>query len=117
MCVVCPQLFEKLQVCPTSKSLTNSAVEHHISTRRYPCSSRSRQLSSEKLEFVKKEIDYLLESSSISRSESPVPSALHLVPKGQPGNFRLVGDYRKLNQQTVPDRYPTPSVTHLLHRL
>ena len=60
---------------------------------------------------------YLLESGIISRSEFPVSSALHLVPKGQPGNFRLVADYRKLNQQTVPDRYPTPSVTHLLHRL
>ena len=44
-------------------------------------------------------------------------SALHLVPKSQPGNFSLVGDYCKLNQQTVPDCYPTPSVTHILHRL
>ena len=43
--------------------------------------------------------------------------ALHLVPKGQPGNYRLVGNYRKLNQQTVPDCCPTPSVTHLLYRL
>ena len=54
------------------------SVEHHIVTRGYPCSSRPRQLSPEKLEFVKEEIDYLLKSGIISRSESPVSSsALH----------------------------------------
>ena len=102
---------------PNKHKPVKHSVVHHIVTKGYPSSSRPRQLSLEKLEFVKKEIDYLLESGIISRSESAVSSALHLVPKGQPGNFRLVGDYRKLNQQTVPDRYSTPSVTHLLHRL
>ena len=40
-----------------------------------------------------------------------------MVPKGETGKFRLVGDYRVFNQQTIPDLYPTPSVQHLLHRL
>ena len=40
-----------------------------------------------------------------------------MVPKGETGKFRLVGNYRVLNQQTIPDLYPTPSVQHLLYRL
>ena len=109
--------FPDLTTPPNKHKPVKHSVVHHIVTKGYLSSSRPRQFSPEKLEFVKKEIDYLLERGIISRSESPVSSALHLVPKGQPGNFRLLGDYRKLNQQTVPDRYPTPSVTHLLHRL
>ena len=109
--------FPNLTTPPNKHKPVKHSVHHHVITRGYPCSSRPRQLSLEKLEFVKKGIEYLLERGIISRSESPVSLALHLVSSGQPGNFRLVGDYCKLNQQTVSDCYPTLSVTHLLHRL
>ena len=92
-------------------------VVHHIVTNGHPCSARSRQLSPEKLAIVQEEIDYLLETGVISRSSSPFSFPLHILPKGETGKFRLVGDYRVLNQQTIPDLYPTPSVQHLLHRL
>ena len=92
-------------------------VVHHIVTNGHPCSTRSRQLSPEKLAIVQEEIDYLLETGVISRSSSLFSSPLHMVPKGETGKFRLVGDYRVLNQHTIPDLYPTPSVQHLLARL
>ena len=53
----------------------------------------------------------------ISRSNSNYASPLHLVPKKNSGKFPLVGDYRNLNRQTIPDLYPTPSVQSLLHRV
>ena len=65
-------LFPDLTTTPNKHKPVKHSVEHHIITGGYPCSSRPRQLSPEKLEFVKKEIDYLLESGIISRSESPI---------------------------------------------
>ena len=71
----------------------------------------------EKLEVVCNEIEYLLEAGIISRCNSNDASPLHLVPKKNSGNFRLVGVYRNLNRQTIADLFPTPSVQSLLHRL
>ena len=73
--------FPDLTTPPNKHKPVKHSVVHHIVTKGYPSSSRPRQLSSEKLEFAKKEIDYFLKSSIISHSESPVSLALHLVKR------------------------------------
>ena len=59
----------------------------------------------------------MLKAGYITRSSSEYSSPIYLVPKKETGIFRLVGDYRALNQQIIPDRYPTPSVQNQLRRL
>ncbi|KAJ8398568.1 hypothetical protein AAFF_G00420960 [Aldrovandia affinis] len=52
----------------------------------------------------------------VRRSNSPWASPLHMVPKSD-GGCRPCGDYRRLNDDTTPDRYPVPHVQDFSARL
>ena len=52
----------------------------------------------------------------IHRSSSPWASPLHMVQKPD-GSWRPCGDYRRLNTQTIPDRYLLPNFVDFTSRL
>jgi hypothetical protein len=63
----------------------------------------------------------LLQEGIIEESNSPWKSPILVVPKkvdasGQE-KFRLVVDYRKLNEKTVGNAYPLPDITEILDQL
>ena len=69
-------------------------------------------------EEVRKQISKLIETGVIGPSNSPYNSPLWIVPKkaDEKGNkkWRLVIDYRGLNEKTVGDAYHLPNINEIL---
>ncbi|KAH8362545.1 hypothetical protein KR084_009857, partial [Drosophila pseudotakahashii] len=73
-------------------------------------------------DFVTKEIDDLLKNGIIQKSVSPYNNPIWVVDKNgidEDGKrkIRLVLDFRKLNERTIPDRYPMPNISMILGNL
>ena len=84
-------------------------VRHHIITKGPPVHAQPRRLAPEKLPIAKEEFQTLLELGIARRSKSPYSSPLHVAPKPD-GKWRPCGDFRRLNCNTVDDRYPIPRI-------
>ena len=84
-------------------------VRHHIPTSGNPVQSRARRLDPEKLAVAKAELEKLVDLGIAYRGKSEWSSPLLVTTKPN-GGWRVCGDYRRLNNQTVDDRYPVRSL-------
>ena len=91
-------------------------TQHHIEIVGPPVASRVRRLSPEKMVILKREINKLLDLGVLKPSDSDYASPVHLVPKKN-GEYRVTGDFRLLNKQTKPDKYPIPFLTDFVDEI
>ncbi|XP_058448226.1 uncharacterized protein LOC131428341 [Malaya genurostris] len=70
---------------------------------------------------VKKQINKLLEDGIVRPSRSAWTAPVWVVPKKPDASgekkFRMVIDYRKVNEKTIPDKYPMPEIGYVLDQL
>lgn len=110
------QEFREITMPAEMRTSTHSDVTHHIVTRGPPVASKVRRMHPDKVKAAKEEFRLMCEMGICRPSSSSWASPLHCVLKKN-GQFRFVGDYRRLNHVTQPDRYPVPHIHDLLHSL
>lgn len=78
-----------------------------------PVKSRAYRVSHKENEYIREQLDEMLEAGIITPSQSPWSSPVVLVKK-RDGTRRFCVDYRKLNSKTKPTRYPLPLIDEIL---
>lgn len=102
-------------------SFTNQ-IKHNIpTTDEVPIYVKSYRYPYVHKDEVKRQISEMLSQGIIRPSYSPWSSPVWIVPKKKDASgkqkWRLVIDFRKLNEKTVTDRYPLPNITEILDKL
>lgn len=100
-----------------------SAVKHRIRTNpgAEPIFTKSYRYPKVHEEEVREQVQKLKKDGIIRDSSSPWSSPLWIVPKKTDASgkkkWRMVIDFRKLNDLTVADNYPLPNITEILDQL
>jgi hypothetical protein len=66
--------------------------------------------------FLRKWLDEELKKGFIRPSKSLYPSPTFLIKKKN-RDYQVVQDYKTLNEFTIPDKHPLPSITNLIEQL
>jgi len=100
-----------------------NVLEHEIKTDlgKPPINIRQYRLPEAHKEEIRRQVDKMLNDGIITPSKSPWNSPIILVPKkaGPDGQkkWRLVVDFRKLNDITVKQVFPIPRIDEILDQL
>uniref|UniRef100_A0AAG5DPC1 RNA-directed DNA polymerase n=1 Tax=Anopheles atroparvus TaxID=41427 RepID=A0AAG5DPC1_ANOAO len=105
-----------------SKLSFTHKIKHNIRTvDNIPIHTKSYKYPQIFEDEVKQQVKKMLRDGIIKESISPYTSPVWVVPKKTDSSgkkkFRLVIDYRKLNEKTINDKYPIPDITDILDKL
>jgi len=96
----------------THKIVTTDSMPVHTKQYRFPPIHR---------EEITHQVNQLLAKDIVKPSNSPYNSPIWIVPKkpDSSGNkrWRMVVDYRRLNEKTIGDAYPLPNISDILDQL
>jgi hypothetical protein len=81
-----------------------------------PIAQRPYRMNPQELIELKKQLDDMLSKGLIRPSASPWGSPVLFVDK-RDGTIRLCGDYRKLNDVTIKNKYPLPKIEDLFDQM
>lgn len=110
-------VFGELEINPSPKI---KPYEIRLKPGAEPFRTKVYRLSPQFEPFIKKEIEDLLKKKIIRPSTSPFNSPIWIVPKrGENGmsTYRMVVDFRKLNEITEFENYPLPRIDEILDQL
>ena len=101
---------------------TTNTIQHEISvTNPAPIHTKTYKCPEVHKAEVNKQIEKMLKQGIIVPSISPWSAPLWVVPKkldaSEEKKWRIVIDFRKLNDVTVGDAYPLPNITDILDQL
>lgn len=118
---LCAEFSDVFYYQNTPLTFTNK-IKHHIKTSdEIPVYTKSYRYPFVHKQEVESQINKMLKQNIIRHSNSPWSSPIWVVPKklDASGNqkWRVVIDYRKLNEKTIDDKYPLPNITDLLDKL
>ena len=81
-----------------------------------PVKQRAYQMIGERRDAWVKLTDQLIADGKIEPGRGPWCSPSFPVPKKRPGEYRLVVDFRRLNEETIVDSHPLPRISDILQR-
>lgn len=118
---LCRKYSDIFHIENQSLSFTNQ-IKHCIKTKdEIPVYTKSYRYPFVHKPEVERQINSMLEQGIIRPSNSPWSSPIWIVPKKADASgkkkWRIVVDYRKLNEKTIDDRYPLPNITDVLDKL
>lgn len=100
----------------------SNQVKHSIRTKNEdPINLKAHRLPPVQTQEIKKQVGKMLRDNIIQESHSPWSAPVHLVPKKMDSSgeqkWRMVVDYRRLNEITTDDKYPLPNINDLFDML
>lgn len=115
--------FENIFYVKGDRLSYTQGITHRIPTNpsTAPINQKNYRLPQVQKEIINQAIQELFRNNIVEHSNSPWNSPLLVVDK-KPGpdgkkRYRVVIDYRKLNNQTIGDAYPLPRIDDILDQL